>query len=534
MLKLILLIVIFFPILIFSQTLNDKIQGQVVNTSNEPIQNASIKIISSETNGIVKQFTFSNNDGKFSLKVSSINSQQYLQISVVGYKTLNIMVNDSLVNNHKLFIMYPLAKELPEVHIKAENQITQKGDTTTFRVSAFAKGNENTIADLLKRFPGLNVDESGAIKFNGKNIDAVLLEDDDLFGSNYGNLVNNSSISGIEKVEIIENYKSKEKLENTLIKGKQTVLNLKYKGAGVRNFGQSAIGYATNQNLHDVRLNLTTLSKKVKAVSIGNKNSTGFLAQQLFGLTNENDLPENKNVEYPQIIELQKTPISFNNIEPKNINKYRIFDNNSTLATTNLLFKLSKKILFKNNYAFVRDYFLQNYNSNSTYVGGVIPTTIFQESKIEKNNQFFFTEGETYFNWGEKNQTRLNYFFSSSLGLHNTKGFFQNNPLNQNLQNKSNQGSLLLTHVILLTEKSFLNLKYNYYSGNSAANYTFTNPLADTTLNIKTTDKSIIQEIAYHQKVHTTSANWFKQLKPFSLNINLNAAFKTIIPNIFY
>ncbi len=530
MIRLALLFVLFFPVFIFSQTDNKKIEGTVTNPNSEPISNASIKIIANDTNGIVKQFAFSNSNGKFSIKLSSVAYQLYLQISVLGYTTFNVKVTDSLINKPSQFIMLPLTKALPEVYVKAENQITKKGDTTSFKVSSFAKGNENTIADLLKRLPGLSIDESGTIKFNGKNIDAVLLEDDDLFGSNYGNLVNNSGISGIEKVEVIENYKSKDRIENSLTKGKQTVLNLRYKGAGIRNFGQATIGYAPYQNPHDMRLNLTTLSKRVKAVSIGNKNSTGFLAQQLFGLTNENDLPDNKNIEYPQTIELQKTPISFNNIEPKNINKYRIFDNNSSLATTNLLFKLTKKILFKNNYAFVQDNFLQNYNSSTTYIGGVIPTTILQESKIAKNNNFFFTEGETSLNWGEKNQTRINYFFSSGKGLHSTDGFFQNNILTQTLQNNNSQGSLLLTHVILLKEKSFINIKYNYYSGNTAADYMFTNPLADTSLNIKNTDKNIIQLIAYNQKVHTASANWFKVLNSFSLSVTLNEALKNITP----
>ena len=515
------------------QNVNKKIEGSIINTNGVLVKNATIKILSNDSSGLVKAFKYANEKGEFSISMSEISKlplKYYLQISSIGFINYNVLIDSVLCSKPQIFILQQQTKDLPEVHVKAENFITKRGDTTSFKVASFAKGNENNIADLVKRLPGFQINELGSIMYNGKQIDAILLEDDDLFGSNYGNLVNNGSVSGIEKVEVIENYKNKEKLENNLTSGKQTVLNLKYKGLGLRNFGQANIGYAPNTNLHDARLNLTTLSKKAKAVSVGNKNTTGFLAQQLFGLQNEGDLPENRNVEYPQTIDFLRTPIGFSNIEPININKYRIFDNNSSLVTTNLLIKPTKKILFKNNYSFIRDNFLQNYNSISNFIGGVIPVQIIEEKNIIKNNHFFFTEGETSFNWGEKNQTRINYFIASSKGLHQTNGFFQANTLTQNLQNNNKQASLLLTHVIMLKDRSFINLKYHYYAGNSNANFMFTNPLEDVGLNIKNTDKNIIQQMGYNQKAHTASANWFKQIKQVSLTVNLNSSLKNITP----
>ena len=532
MLRKLLFLFITLPFVTQAQ-LSKKIEGTIVSIKQETIPNATIKILSNDTAGLLKAFKYANENGGFSIivpEISKTSFKYYLQISSLGYINYNVLIDSVLCSQPQTFILQPQTKDLPEVHVKAENPITKRGDTTSFKVAAFVKGNENTIADLINRLPGLQVNEGGTISYNGKQIDAVLLEDDDLFGSNYGNLINNGSVSGIEKVEVIENYKNRAKLENNLTSGKQTVLNLKYKGLGLRNFGQATLGYAPNSNLHDARLNLTTLSKKAKAVTVGNKNTTGFLAQQLFGLQSEGDLPENRNVEYPQTIDFLRTPIGFSNIEPMNINKYRIYDNNSSLVTTNLLIKPTKKILFKNNYSFIRDNYVQNYNSISNFTGGVIPVTILQESQINKNNRFFFTEGETSFNWGEKNQTRVNYFIASSKGLHNTNGFFQSNTLNQNLQNNNRQASLLLTHVIMLPQKGFINIKYHYYAGNAAANYLFTNPLEDAGLNIKNTDKNIVQQIQYNQKVHTASANWFRQLKPFSLTVKLQSALRKITP----
>ncbi|MBC7652523.1 MAG: carboxypeptidase regulatory-like domain-containing protein, partial [Deinococcales bacterium] len=237
MFRILLLLFIFFPLFSFSQSATKSIDGVVVNPKLEPIPNATITIATSDTDGVVKKFAFTNAEGKFLITVPTVTYPLYLLISFVGYETYNVLVTDSLINTPKQFIITPLTKELPEVHIIADRAITKRGDTTSFKVSAFAKGNESNIADLLKKLPGFHIDETGSMSFNGKQISAVLVEDDDLFGRNYGNLINNASTNGLDKVEVIEHYKNTSRLESSLAGGDQTVVNLKYKKIGLRNFG---------------------------------------------------------------------------------------------------------------------------------------------------------------------------------------------------------------------------------------------------------------------------------------------------------
>lgn len=42
-------------------------------------------------------------------------------------------------------------------------------------------GSEQVVEDLLKKLPGVEVLTNGTIKVNGKPIDKLLIEDDDLF-----------------------------------------------------------------------------------------------------------------------------------------------------------------------------------------------------------------------------------------------------------------------------------------------------------------------------------------------------------------
>ena len=58
------------------------------------------------------------------------------------------------------------AIELKEVSVKAD-KIRQHGDTLNYTVGAYQQQGDRVIGDVLKRMPGIEVSESGAIKFNG-------------------------------------------------------------------------------------------------------------------------------------------------------------------------------------------------------------------------------------------------------------------------------------------------------------------------------------------------------------------------------
>ncbi|MBC7652100.1 MAG: hypothetical protein H7101_10165, partial [Deinococcales bacterium] len=339
-----------------------------------------------------------------------------------------------------------------------------------------------------------------------------------------------ASTNGLDKVEVIEHYKNTSRLESSLAGGDQTVVNLKYKKIGLRNFGEAQIGYAPKNNLLNAKLSNTTLSKRVKGVTLGNKNQIGFLAQKLYGLSSENSVPYNNNIQYPTRLDNITTPIAIYNIEPMNINSSRIFDNNSHLISSNLLIKPAKKILFKNNYAFLYDNFLQNYNNTTTYLNSVISTIVKEQSSIQKKNQYFFSEGELSLNWNKSQQTRAYYFVRNNNNQHTSNGFFQANPLQQNIKNSTKQVNAMLTHIVILNTKSYLTINYAYQSSTSSSNYMFNNPLADTIFKITSASKQLVQNLAYYQKTHYVGATWFKKLKQANITVTYNSTFKNVVP----
>ena len=70
---------------------------------------------------------------------------------------------------------------LKEVTVKAE-RIREQGDTISYSVSSFAQEQDRSIGDVLRRMPGINVESSGKIQYQGEDINKFYIEGADLLG----------------------------------------------------------------------------------------------------------------------------------------------------------------------------------------------------------------------------------------------------------------------------------------------------------------------------------------------------------------
>lgn len=75
--------------------------------------------------------------------------------------------------------------ELKEVTIKAQ-KTRQRGDTLVYSVATFAKDDDRSIGDVLKKMPGIQVAEDGKITYNGTPINKFYIEGKDLLQGRYG------------------------------------------------------------------------------------------------------------------------------------------------------------------------------------------------------------------------------------------------------------------------------------------------------------------------------------------------------------
>ena len=119
------------------------------------------------------------------------------------------------------------SKQLKEVIVYAnKNPIYFKGDTLVYIADSF-KVNENAVVeDLLKKLPGIKVDENGTITSQGKQISQVLVDGDEFFGADPTIATRNLGAKGVESVQVYEKERENAKAGED---DKIQVLDLKLK-----------------------------------------------------------------------------------------------------------------------------------------------------------------------------------------------------------------------------------------------------------------------------------------------------------------
>ena len=103
--------------------------------------------------------------------------------------------------------------EMQEVTVKA-GPITGVKDTITFDLTRFTSERDNSLKDVLAKLPGVNVDNSGKISVNGKDISRFTVEGLDLSDGKYNKLTENIKAKDVKKAEVIEHDQPIKALRN--------------------------------------------------------------------------------------------------------------------------------------------------------------------------------------------------------------------------------------------------------------------------------------------------------------------------------
>ena len=117
--------------------------------------------------------------------------------------------------------------QLKEVTVRAQ-KIRQNGDTINYLVGAYQQQGDRVIGDVLKRMPGIEVSQSGGIKYNGKSIKKFYVEEMDLLQGRYGLATNNINASDVATVQVLENHQPVKMLQGKELSD-DVAINLKLK-----------------------------------------------------------------------------------------------------------------------------------------------------------------------------------------------------------------------------------------------------------------------------------------------------------------
>lgn len=252
-----------------------KINGKIIDSKNLPIISASI--ILKDNTGKIITYTYTDELGKYELKTEKLG-KFVLIASSMGFEQKSIDLTLENKNETKTidFTLTPKITELKEIIIETKRPITIKNDTIIFNADSFKQGNEQTVEDLLKKIPGINIDANGTIKVGNQEIEKVMIDGDDMFEKGYKILTKNMPVNPIENVEVYQNYSNNKHLKG-IENSDKVALNLTLKEDAKRVwFGNLKAGYGlASENRYEVRSNLMNFGKKNKYYFLTNLNNIG-------------------------------------------------------------------------------------------------------------------------------------------------------------------------------------------------------------------------------------------------------------------
>ena len=107
-------------------------------------------------------------------------------------------------------------------------KIYMGGDTINYNVASFLNKNDQSIAEVLKRMPGITVFNTGQIAYKGLPIKNLYIEGLDLMKGRYGIATNNVDPNSISTVQVLENHQEIKALKK-LRPEERASINLKLK-----------------------------------------------------------------------------------------------------------------------------------------------------------------------------------------------------------------------------------------------------------------------------------------------------------------
>ncbi len=281
-------IVVFCTTLSFSQSKSFEISGTLISKSDQKTLESATVYLEKVKDSSLVTYTITDKNGKFKLEGKTKQKQFRLNISFIGYRTYTKIISISEVSNLGNIALED-ANVLDEIVLKSKAPIIIKKDTLEFNVSSFKTKKDANVEDLLKKLPGVEVDENGKITVNGKEVNKILVNGKPFFGDDPTITTRSLSKTIIEKVQITDTKTKSQAFTGESSSGDEKTINLtinKENNKGV--FGRVAGGAGTDKRYEFAGMfNYFDNDRRISVLAGGNNtNSPGFSfgeIQKMFG-----------------------------------------------------------------------------------------------------------------------------------------------------------------------------------------------------------------------------------------------------------
>ncbi|MUU77810.1 carboxypeptidase regulatory-like domain-containing protein [Winogradskyella endarachnes] len=257
-----------------------KLQGVVKDSIGTPLELANVIAINKESNSL-ESYGITDSKGKFVLSLSK-NTLYNIQISYIGLKSVDETIQTKEENLTRNFNMVA-DNQLDAVEITYEMPVTIKGDTLIYNADSFKNGSERKLEDVLKKLPGVEINDDGQVEVEGKVVDKLMVNGKDFFDGDSKLATKNIPSNAVDKVQVLRNYSEVGQLSGVQNNQDNVAINIKLK-EGKENFwfgdvtAGGGVAPSPTDELYLVQPKLFYYSPKYSINVIGDLNNTGEVA----------------------------------------------------------------------------------------------------------------------------------------------------------------------------------------------------------------------------------------------------------------
>lgn len=255
-----------------------QVKGIVADSANKSmLHNASISVLHAKDSTLYK-FTRANANGSFLL--SPMKKGNFILLltypEYADYVSSFTLDSSKTSLDFKQINMKLKVTLLNEVLIKGQAAaIKIKGDTTEFNAAAYTIQPNDKVEDLLKKFPGMQVDKDGKITAQGKTVTKVLVDGEEFFGDDPTLATRNLRADMVDKVQLFDKASEQAAFTGVDDGEKTTTLNVKLKEDKKSGyFGKVDAGIGTD-GFYDAQLMFNRFKAKQKFSLYGTTANNG-------------------------------------------------------------------------------------------------------------------------------------------------------------------------------------------------------------------------------------------------------------------
>ncbi len=167
---------------------------------------------------------------------------------------------------------------LPTIIIKSPNRRYKiNGDTISYPVLSYLKVDIKKVEDLFRQLEGFKVDDRGKIFFNGKEVNRILVDGEDLVGDQYRILSKNIQAGLIDKVQVYTRYNQNRILKN-VEHVEEVAIDLRFREDKKNKLNGSIETGFGNRGKHNIDIDAVGIFKKFKSVAFFDRNNIGRIS----------------------------------------------------------------------------------------------------------------------------------------------------------------------------------------------------------------------------------------------------------------